>query len=98
MEIARQLTWAQERADLFHYRTKDKVEVDFVLQSWSGGVIGLEVKASATPKPEDFRGLHHLARRTGKDFIAGYVLHTGPRTLPFGPNMRAVPISALWQA
>jgi predicted AAA+ superfamily ATPase len=98
MEIARQLTWAQERADLFHYRTKDKVEVDFVLQNWSGRVIGVEVKASASPKPEDFRGLRHLAERIGEDFVAGYVLHTGPRTLPFGPNLRAIPISALWQA
>ena len=32
MELARQLTWCEERVELFHYRTKDKVEVDAVLE------------------------------------------------------------------
>jgi hypothetical protein len=27
----RQATWSDTRVDLFHYRTKDKVEVDVVL-------------------------------------------------------------------
>jgi hypothetical protein len=29
--------------------------------------------------------------------VAGIVLYTGAQTLPFGPGMLAVPISALWQ-
>jgi hypothetical protein len=33
MELARQLTWARHRAELFDYRTKDKVEVDAVLEN-----------------------------------------------------------------
>nr|WP_245633654.1 DUF4143 domain-containing protein [Amycolatopsis jejuensis] len=28
MELARQLTWSEGRGRLFHYRTKDKQEVD----------------------------------------------------------------------
>lgn len=32
MELARQLTWSSERAHLYHYRTKDKIEVDAVLE------------------------------------------------------------------
>jgi uncharacterized protein len=30
MELARQLTWGQERARLHHYRAKDKAEVDAI--------------------------------------------------------------------
>lgn len=97
MEISRQLTWSDTRAALFHYRTRDGIEVDLVLENHLGEVIAIEVKASSTPKPEDFRGIRHLADRIGDDLVAGYVLHTGPRTLPFGPKFRAVPISALWQ-
>ncbi|WP_232326589.1 ATP-binding protein [Microbispora sp. ATCC PTA-5024] len=97
MELARQLTWSDERAELFHYRTKDKVEVDAVLENRRGQVVGLEVKASSTVRPDDFRGLRHLAARLGDDFLAGVVLYTGAQTLPFGPRMRAVPVSALWQ-
>lgn len=97
MEIARQLTWSHERAELFHYRTKDKVEVDIVLENRRGQVVAMEVKASATVKGEDFRGIRHLASRLGDDFAVGMVLHTGPDTVAFGPRLRAVPISAIWE-
>ncbi|MFC6083177.1 ATP-binding protein [Sphaerisporangium aureirubrum] len=97
MELARQLTWSDERAELFHYRTKDQVEVDAILETRQGKVAGIEVKASSTVRPDDFRGLRHVADRVGDDFVAGVVLYTGTQTLPFGDRMRAVPISALWQ-
>ena len=44
MELARQLTWSQERAHLYHYRTKDKAEVDAVLETPDGQVIAIEVR------------------------------------------------------
>ena len=55
------------------------------------------MKAAATVRDEDFRGLRHLAGRVGSDFLAGYVLYAGGQTLPFGPGLRAVPVSALWE-
>ncbi|MQA17539.1 MAG: DUF4143 domain-containing protein [Pseudonocardiaceae bacterium] len=98
MELARQLTWSEERAELFHYRTRDKVEVDAVLENRRGKVVGVEVKAASTVRAEDFRGLRHLAERLGDDFEVGLVLYTGDQTLPFGPRLRAMPVSALWEA
>jgi predicted AAA+ superfamily ATPase len=97
MEIARQLTWSDTRAELSHYRTKDKVEVDAVLETRRGEVVGIEVKASSTVRAEDFAGLRHLADRLGDDLVAGLVLYTGPDTLSFGPRLSAVPVSALWE-
>lgn len=97
MELARQLTWCDEDVALFHYRTRDQVEVDAVLEHRCGDVVGIEVKAASTVGPADFRGLRHLAQRTGDDFRAGIVMHTGAQTLPFGPKMLAMPVSALWQ-
>lgn len=97
MELARQLTWSHRRVELFHYRTKDGTEVDAVLEDRQGRVVGIEVKASSTVRSEDFRGLRHLADRLGDDFLAGLVLYTGTQTLPFGPRLRAVPASALWE-
>jgi predicted AAA+ superfamily ATPase len=98
MELARQLTWSRQRAELFHYRTKDKVEVDAVLENRQGKVVGIEVKASSTVGPGDFRGLRHLADRIGDDFVTGIVFYTGTQTLPFGPRMRAMPVGALWRS
>jgi len=96
MELARQITWSDEEVELFHYRTRDQIEVDAVLENRRGEVIGVEVKAASTVGPGDFRGLRHLAERLGDDFRVGIVLHTGQQTLPFGPKMLAVPVSALW--
>lgn len=97
MEIARQLTWSEQQADLFHYRTRDKIEVDAVIENRRGQAVGIEVKASSTVRSEDFRGLRHLADRLGDDFVVGVVLYTGTETLPFGDRMRAMPLSALWE-
>lgn len=97
MELARQLTWSEEDVELYHYRTKDKVEVDAVLENSRRQVVGIEVKAAATVRAEDFRGLRHLADRLGDALLAGFVLYTGTETLPFGPRFRALPISALWE-
>ncbi|GAA2828100.1 ATP-binding protein [Nonomuraea rubra] len=97
MELARQLTWSDEPADLYHYRTKDGAEVDAVLENRQGRVVGIEVKAASTVRAEDFKGLKHLADRLGDDFVAGVVLYTGTQTLPFGDRMRAMPVGALWE-
>lgn len=96
-ELARQLTWSQELADLYHYRDHNKVEVDGVLENRQGQVIGIEVKAASTVRSEDFRGLRQLAGKLGDDFMVGIVLYTGNATLPFGPKLRAIPVSAIWQ-
>ncbi|MEU7831775.1 ATP-binding protein [Nonomuraea sp. NPDC049129] len=95
-EVARQLTWANESVQLFHYRDRDQIEVDMVLEHASGEVIGLEVKAAETVRGDDFRGLRHLADRLGSRFRAGFVLYTGEQSLSFGEKLRALPMSSLW--
>jgi len=79
-----------------HYRTRDQVEVDLVLER-QRQVVAIEVKASATVRSADFRGLRHLASRLGEDFVVGVVLYLGQDTLPFGERLRAMPVSALWE-
>lgn len=96
MELARQLTWTHERVRLHHYRTRDKVEVDAVLETADGRIIGIEVKAGSTIRSEDLAGLRHLEARLGERFIAGYVLYTGQQTLPYGDRLHALPIDAIW--
>jgi hypothetical protein len=95
-EVARQLTWAEEPVQLFHYRDRDQVEVDMVLEHADGTVIGIEVKAAETVRGEDFRGLRHLANRLGDRFRAGIVLYAGEQQLSFGDRLTALPMAALW--
>jgi uncharacterized protein len=96
MELARQLTWAEERARLYHYRTKDKLEVDAVIETPDGRVVAIEVKAGATVRTKDLAGLRNLAHHLGDKFVAGYVLYTGQQTLSYGGRIKALPMDALW--
>ena len=96
MELARQATWSDQRVRVYHYRTKDRLEVDVVLETPDGRIVGVEARAGATVRTEDLGGLRNLANLIGERFIAGYVLYTGQQTLPFGPKIRAVPMEALW--
>lgn len=95
-EIARHQTWAETNATLFHFRNKDGVEVDAVLETPDGRIVGIEVKASSTVRPGDLKGLRHLAKLAPKQFVAGYVLYCGQQVLPLGDQLYAVPIDALW--
>jgi uncharacterized protein len=97
-ELARQLTWSDVSARLFHYRDRDQVEVDAVLEDNTGNIVGIGVKASETARTEDFAGLHRLQQKLGNRFLAGIVLYCGAQTLPFGPGLACMPISALWDA
>jgi predicted AAA+ superfamily ATPase len=96
MELLRQADWVQEPVQLFHYRDQQQREVDVILERHSGEIVGVEVKASATPAARDFAGLRYLRDKLGTRFKAGVVLHTGADTLPFGDRLAAVPISGLW--
>lgn len=94
-ELRKNMALDDEPWHLAHYRDKDQVEVDFVLESPLREVIGIEVKAAATVSTVDFKGLRRLKEHTGKDFIAGIVLYDGDKALPFGECMWAVPLAAL---
>ena len=96
MELLRQADWAEHPVQLFHYRDKQQREVDVVLERHDGEVVGVEVKASATPATSDFIGLRYLRDKLGNRFKGGVVLHTGADTLPFGDRLAAVPVAGLW--
>jgi len=95
-ELLKATAWADERASLFHYRDKDKLEVDFVLESSAGGIVGIEVKAAASVTRRDFAGLERVAAAAGASFVQGLVVHDGEQILSFADNLRAVPFSVLW--
>jgi predicted AAA+ superfamily ATPase len=98
MELLRQREFSQGSPALFHYRDKERREIDIVLELRGGAVAGVAVKTAATITPKDFTGLRYLRDKLGDRFVFGVVLYTGERTLPFGDRMAAVPLCGLWQA
>ncbi len=95
-ELRRELGWMDARATLYHYRDRDGNEVDAVIEAADGRIVGIEVKASETPRPSDARGLRHLAGLVGDRFVAGVVLHLGGSAIPLGDRITALPVSSLW--
>lgn len=96
-ELRKLLSFSDMRADLFHFRTADGKEVDFVLERPDGSVAGIEVKASKRVVSSDFKGMEALRALTKDDFVCGVVLYPGEDVVPFGEKFLAVPFSALWQ-
>jgi len=97
VELSKQAEWSRTRPALFHYRTHKQQEVDLVLEDARGRLVGLEVKKTASPSADDFRGLRGLREAAGKRFLRGVLLYTGAESVSFGANLHAVPIPALWQ-
>lgn len=96
-ELLKQLAWSDPHAELFHFRTHAGREVDLVLESEDGRVVGIEVKAAAGVGGLDFKGLEALREVAGRRFHRGVVLYTGRESLPFGSDVWALPLSAVWR-
>jgi predicted AAA+ superfamily ATPase len=96
-ELRRQASWHEADVRFSHFRDKEGVEVDVVLERGAGVVAGVEVKAGATVTAADFRGLRKLKAAAGSRFSSGVVLYDGEASVPFGDGFFAVPIRALWE-
>jgi uncharacterized protein len=95
-ELARQLTWSETAAALYHYHDRDGHEVDAILEDNGGRMIGIEVKSAQSVRSEDLLGLRYLKQKLGSRMHAGYVLYCGADSLSFGDGLGCLPISALW--
>lgn len=95
-EVFKLSSWGDRRLRISHFRTKEQDEVDLVIEDRRGRIIGIEVKASATVRPHDLRGLRQLQAATGDNFVQGLVLHDHDRITPFGERLHAAPVSLLW--
>jgi len=95
-ELGRLLTVAETSVTLMHLRTVKDREVDFVLESTDGRIVGIEVKSAQTLAAQDFKGLRYLQEVAGRRFHRGIVLYDGERSESFLPGICALPFAAMW--
>lgn len=95
-ELLKHVTTAEGDYRLLYYRDVDKFEVDVVIENAAGQLVGIEVKATASVKESDLRGLKKLASVAGGQFKMGVLLYDGLETLPLGDGLWAAPLSSLW--
>ena len=99
-EIAQQLSANDELISMLHYRDNTKREIDLVLEKADGGVVAVEIKATASPAPQHLRQLAWLRDRLDRvepeAFRAGVLLHTGTHALKLGDRLHSLPLDSLW--
>lgn len=95
-EIAKLCSVERETIELFHYRDRDRREIDLILERNDGSAVAIEFKASATVRPVDFRHLDFLAEKVGDQLKCSVVFYTGAEPVQFAPRKFAVPVGALW--
>lgn len=95
-QLVAQASWVDPELRFSHYRDKDQVEVDLVIER-GHELWGVEVKRAASIQARDAAGLARLADQAGKGFRGGMLIYTGRHCLRLQvPGCFAVPIGMLW--
>lgn len=97
-EIAALADASYGRYDLFHYRDREKREIDFLVGREDGALLGIEVKAGSTIGRSDFKNLKWFGENiSGDREFTGIVLYSGEFASSMGDGLWAVPFSAIWK-
>lgn len=96
-ELLRQSAVSPDPPLLSHYRDRNGLEVDLVVEGSDGRIAAVEVKAGPAVSAEAVRTMVSLRDRLGERFAAGVVLHSGSRTTALGDRITGVPLAALWE-
>lgn len=97
-EVSKALPHQDGAWDLYHWRDRYGREIDLVAVCPPSGLIGIEIKASASVDSDDFKHLRWFATegpgRTRK--MTGIVIYLGEEAVSFGPRMVALPLQSFW--
>ena len=93
-ELLKHMSYSDISAQLYHYRTNDKKEIDFILES-GNKIIAIEVKSSLSIKKDVFKHIVDFQSKEKKE-VLGIVLYGGESVLSFSDDKHlryALPLS-----
>lgn len=96
-ELLKHIGYSQAQAKIYHYRTNDKKEIDFILQK-GDKIFAIEVKSSRSIKKDAFKHIVDFQNRSAKE-IVGIVFYGGNDILSFGDARHprfALPLSVFF--
>ena len=96
-EIMAQVDAGDGFYELFHYRDREKREIDFLIEREDNALLGIEIKAGSAIGKNDFKHMKWFQKNIveNQKFI-GVILYTGEFPASFGNNLWAVPFGLLW--
>ena len=96
-EIAAQADAHAGKYDLFHYRDREKREIDFLVEREDGALLGIEIKAGSAIGTKDFRNLSWFRKNIARERqFTGIVLYSGELAGSMGDGLWAVPFGTVW--
>jgi hypothetical protein len=93
-EVYKSLLHRGTEPRLYFWRTATGVEVDLLVET-PEGVVALECKATAAPRPAMAEGILSLRRDLGEGVRAGFVVHGGRDRSTLAPGVEALPLTDL---
>tara|TARA_R110000868_G_scaffold73459_3_gene213013 strand:+ start:703 stop:1947 length:1245 start_codon:yes stop_codon:yes gene_type:complete len=96
-ELAALIDSSNGKYRLFHYRDREKREIDFLIERDDQALLGIEIKAGSAIGEADFKHLKWFRDNIANDrpFI-GVVLYTGSESGSMGKQLYAIPMSSIW--
>lgn len=89
-ELQKHLSYLQKQAQMFHYRTNDKKEIDFIIEV-NNELLAIEVKQNSSVKKEDFKHIIDLQNRYDERKCLGVVFYNGDMVVEFSDDLVAIP-------
>lgn len=89
-EIVKYIQTVQSAVQVFYYRTRSGLEVDFLLQT-SRGIFTIEVKGRASVGKSDCSSMKRLGKKLGDRWLGGLVVYRGDKLEEIEPKCWAVP-------
>ncbi len=81
-ELLKHIGYSHTQPHIYHYRTNDKKEIDFILEK-ADKIFAIEVKSSQTIKKDAFKHIVDFQNKSSKN-IVGIVFYAGDTILSFG--------------
>lgn len=96
-ELAALVDASDGKYELFHYRDREKREIDFIIEREDGALLGIEIKAGSAVRGADFKHQRWFKQNlAGERPYTGIALYSGEHQVSFGDGMLALPFGSLW--
>ncbi len=96
-ELLKHISYSLNQPQIFHYRTNDKKEIDFIVQK-ADKIFAIEIKSSQTIKKDAFKHIIDFQNKSTKE-VVGIVFYGGDSILSFGEGEHlryAVPLGVFF--
>ena len=83
-ELQKHIGYSQTQPQIYHYRTNDKKEIDFIIEK-ADKILAIEVKSSQNIKKDAFKHIIDFQNKSDKE-VVGIVLYGGEHPVSFGDD------------